>query len=109
MIAILSGLLKGWTDGVLMQITDGLSCSSDDRCDGDLHVGTQHAERDLVIGLLRWMSYACTCAAKCSNLGMSYMRLAVVAGATRRRLIGRHVPEPDQYTADYCHLEPERQ
>ena len=93
-IAVLSGLYKGWLDGVLMQLTDGflslpflmvaVTAIS--------MLGPSMLNVILVIGLLRWMSYARILRSEVLKISeMSYVRLAVVAGATRRRLMLRHV------------------
>ena len=93
-VAVLSGLSKGWLDGVLMQITDGflslpflmvaVTAIS--------MLGPSMLNVILVIGLLRWMSYARILRSEVLKISeMSYVRLAVVAGATRCRLIARHV------------------
>ena len=93
-IAVLSGLCKGWLDGVLMQITDGflslpflmvaVTAIS--------MLGPSMLNVILVIGLLRWMSYARVLRSEVLKISeMSYVRLAVVAGASRHRLIARHV------------------
>jgi peptide/nickel transport system permease protein len=93
-IAVLSGLLKGWTDGVLMQITDGFMSLPFlmIAVTAISMLGPSMLNVILVIGLLRWMSYARILRSEVLKISeMSYVRLAVVAGATRRRLIGRHV------------------
>jgi peptide/nickel transport system permease protein len=93
-IAVLSGLFKGWTDGVLMQITDGFMALPFlmIAVTAISMLGPSRLNVILVIGLLRWMSYARILRSEVLKISeMSYMRLAVVAGATRRHLIVRHV------------------
>src|SRR5712691_13061690 len=59
-IAVLAGLFKGWLDGVLMQITDGfLSLPFLMVAVTAVSIlGPSMLNVILVIGLLRWMSYA---------------------------------------------------
>jgi peptide/nickel transport system permease protein len=93
-IAVLSGLFKGWLDGVLMQITDGfLSLPFLMVAVTAVSIlGPSMLNVILVIGLLRWMSYARILRSEVLKISeTSYVRLAVVAGATRRRLMVRHV------------------
>ena len=93
-IAVLSGLFKGWVDGVLMQITDGfLSLPFLMVAVTAVSIlGPSMLNVILVIGLLRWMSYARILRSEVLKISeMSYVRLAVAAGATRRRLMVRHV------------------
>ncbi len=93
-IAVLAGLFKGWLDGVLMQITDGfLSLPFLMVAVTAVSIlGPSMLNVILVIGLLRWMSYARILRSEVLKISeMSYVRLAVVAGATRRRLMVRHV------------------
>jgi peptide/nickel transport system permease protein len=93
-IAVLSGLFKGWPDGVLMQITDGFMSLPFlmVAVTAISMLGPSMLNVIMVIGLLRWMSYARILRSEVLKISeMSYVRLAVVAGATRRRLIMRHV------------------
>jgi peptide/nickel transport system permease protein len=93
-IAVLSGLFKGWPDGVLMQITDGFMSLPFlmVAVTAISMLGPSMLNVIMVIGLLRWMSYARILRSEVLKISeMSYVRLAVVAGATRRRLIVRHV------------------
>jgi peptide/nickel transport system permease protein len=94
LIAVLSGLFKGWLDGVLMQITDGFMALPFlmVAVTAVSILGPSMLNVILVIGLLRWMSYARILRSEVLKISeMSYVRLAVVAGATRRRLMVRHV------------------
>ncbi len=93
-IAVLSGLFKGWPDGVLMQITDGFMSLPFlmVAVTAISMLGPSMLNVIMVIGLLRWMSYARILRSEVLKISeMSYVRLAVVAGATRRRIIVRHV------------------
>ncbi len=93
-IAVLSGLCKGWLDGVLMQITDGFMSLPFlmVAVTAISILGPSMLNVIMVIGLLRWMSYARILRSEVLKISeMSYVRLAVVAGATRRHLIVRHV------------------
>jgi peptide/nickel transport system permease protein len=93
-IAVLSGLFKGWADGVLMQITDGFMSLPFlmVAVTAISMLGPSMLNVIMVIGLLRWMSYARILRSEVLKISeMPYVRLAVVAGATRRRLIVRHV------------------
>jgi len=93
-IAVLSGLFKGWLDGVLMQITDGFMSLPFlmVAVTAISILGPSMLNVIMVIGLLRWMSYARILRSEVLKISeMSYVRLAVVAGATRRHLIVRHV------------------
>ncbi|MBI3327744.1 MAG: ABC transporter permease [Nitrospinae bacterium] len=93
-IAVLSGFLKGRVDGILMQITDGFLALP------FLMVavaviailGPSLPNVILVIGLSRWMNYARILRSEVLRISeMEYVRLAIVAGATRRSIIVRHV------------------
>jgi peptide/nickel transport system permease protein len=93
-IAVLSGLCKGWLDGVLMQITDGFMSLPFlmVAVTAISILGPSMLNVIMVIGLLRWMSYARILRSEVLKISeMPYVRLAVVAGATRRHLIVRHV------------------
>jgi peptide/nickel transport system permease protein len=93
-MAVLSGFCKGKVDGVLMQITDGfLSLPF-------LMVavvvisllGPSMFNVILVIGLMRWMGYARVLRSEVLQISeMDYVRLAIVAGASWRRIITRHI------------------
>jgi peptide/nickel transport system permease protein len=93
-IAVLSGLFKGWLDGVLMQITDGFMSLPFlmIAVTAISMLGPSMLNVIMVIGLLRWMSYARILRSEALKISeMSYVRLAIVAGATRRHIIVRHV------------------
>src|SRR5215475_1143209 len=93
-IAVLSGLFKGWVDGVLMRLTDAFLALP------FLMVavlvvsllGPSLVNVVLVIGLLRWMTYARTIRSEVLRLTeMDFVRLARAAGARRRRIIVQHI------------------
>ena len=94
LIAVLSGVFKGWVDALLMQITDGFLALP------ALMVavvvvsilGPSMTNVILVLGLLRWMSYARILRSEVLAVTeLDYVRLARVAGASNTRIIVRHV------------------
>jgi len=94
LIALVSGVLRGWTDAVLMRITDAFLALP------YLVVavtvvailGSSLMNVILVIGLLRWMTYARTIRGEVLRLTeMDFIRLARVAGVSRPRVIMRHI------------------
>jgi peptide/nickel transport system permease protein len=94
LIAVLSGVLRGWVDTLLMRLTDAFLALP------FLMVavlvvsllGPNLLNVILVIGLLRWMAYARTIRSEVLRLTeMDFVRLARVAGASRRRIIVRHI------------------
>ncbi|HXH13968.1 MAG TPA: ABC transporter permease [Alphaproteobacteria bacterium] len=94
MIALVSGVLRGWVDVALMRITDAFLALP------YLVVaitvvailGSSLTNVILVIGLLRWMTYARTIRGEVLRLvEMDFVRLARVAGISRFRLIRRHI------------------
>jgi peptide/nickel transport system permease protein len=93
-IAVLAGLFKGWLDGLLMQITDGFMSLPFLMVAVTIisMLGPSMVNVILVIGLLRWMSYARILRSEVLKISeMDYVRLAVVAGVTKRSIIARHV------------------
>ncbi len=93
-IAVLSGFLKGRVDGILMQVTDGFLALP------FLMVavaviailGPSLLNVILVIGLSRWMNYARILRSEVLRISeLEYVRLAIVAGVTRRNIIVRHI------------------
>ena len=93
-IAMLAGLFKGWLDGMLMQITDGFMSLPFLMIAVTVisMLGPSLLNVILVIGLLRWMSYARVLRSEVLKIAsMEYVRLALVAGATRRAIIVRHI------------------
>lgn len=94
LIALVSGVLRGWMDAVLMRITDAFLALP------YLVVavtvvailGSSLLNVILVIGLLRWMTYARTIRGEVLRLTeMDFIRLARVAGVSRPRVIVRHI------------------
>ncbi|MBI3329969.1 MAG: ABC transporter permease [Nitrospinae bacterium] len=94
LIALISGVLKGWVDAVLMRITDAFLALP------YLVVavtvvailGSSLTNIILVIGLLRWMTYARTIRGEVLRLTeMDFVRLARVAGVSRPRIMVRHI------------------
>ena len=94
LVAVISGVYKGWIDGVLMQITDGfLSMPFLMVAVTFIAIlGPSMFNVILMIGLLRWMSYARILRSEIfSIMEKDYVRLALVAGASKARIIVRHV------------------
>jgi peptide/nickel transport system permease protein len=94
LIALVSGVMRGWVDTLLMRLTDAFLALP------FLMVavlvvsllGPSLVNVVLVIGLLRWMTYARTIRGEVLRLTeMDFVRLARAAGARRRRIIGRHI------------------
>jgi peptide/nickel transport system permease protein len=94
LIALVSGVLRGWVDAVLMRITDAFLALP------YLVVavtvvailGSSLLNVILVIGLLRWMTYARTIRGEVLRLTeMDFVRLARVAGVSRCRIMARHI------------------
>jgi len=93
-IAVVSGVLRGGVDTVLMRVTDAFLALP------FLMVavlvvsllGPSLVNVVLVIGLLRWMTYARTIRSEVLRLTeMDFVRLARAAGARPRRIIVRHI------------------
>ena len=93
-IALAAGVLKGWTDTVLMRFTDAFLALP------YLMVavvviailGASLWNVILVIGLLRWMTYARIIRGEVLQLmEMDYIRLARAAGSNNLRIILRHI------------------
>lgn len=93
-VGLLSGVFRGWTDRILMRITDmflalpylmvALTAVS--------LLGASIANVILVIGLLRWMGFARVLRGEVLKLvEMDFVRLATVAGSSRYRIMLRHV------------------
>jgi peptide/nickel transport system permease protein len=93
-IGLLSGVFGGWTDRILMRITDmflalpylmvALTAVS--------ILGASVGNVILVIGLLRWMGFARVLRGEVLKLvEMDFVRLAKVSGASRYRIMLRHV------------------
>lgn len=94
LVALAAGVFRGWVDVVLMRITDGFMALP------YLMValmvvalmGASITNVILVIGLLRWMGFARVIRGEVLKLMESdYVRLANVAGASRPRIMLRHI------------------
>jgi peptide/nickel transport system permease protein len=94
LIAVVSGLCKGWVDRVLMRLTDAFLALP------YLMIAVTVISMlkpslinvILVIGLLRWMDYARILRGEVLRITeMDFVRLAVVAGCSRRHIIARHI------------------
>ena len=94
LVALLSGVMRGWVDTMLMRLTDGFLALP------SLMValvvisilGPSIPNVILVIGLTRWMSYARVIRGEVLKLmEMDFVRLAQVAGASRPRIMVRHI------------------
>ena len=93
-IALAAGVLRGWVDVTLMRITDGFMALP------FLMValmvvallGASIINVILVIGLLRWMGFARVLRGEVLKLmEMDFVRLAHVAGASKFRIMIRHI------------------
>ena len=93
-IALAAGVLRGWVDVTLMRITDGFMALP------FLMValmvvallGASIINVILVIGLLRWMGFARVLRGEVLKLmEMDFVRLAHVAGASKFRIMVRHI------------------
>ena len=94
LIAVVSGVMRGWAETVLMRLTDAFLALP------FLMVavlvvsllGPSLVNVVLVIGLLRWMTYARTIRSEVLRLTeMDFVRVARAAGARRRRIIVQHI------------------
>jgi peptide/nickel transport system permease protein len=93
-MAVLSGVYKGWVDVVLMRLTDAFLALPFlmIAVTAVSLLGPSLLNVVLVIGLLRWMGYARVLRGEVLRLmEMDFVRLALVAGVSRRRLICRHI------------------
>lgn len=93
-VALIAGVMRGWVDRVLMQITDGFL--SLPYLMVALTVvtllGPSIVNLIIVIGFLRWMGFARVLRGEVLRLmEMDFVRLANVAGASRPRIMIRHV------------------
>lgn len=94
LIALISGVLRGWVDRLLMQITDAFL--SLPYLMVALTVvtllGPSIINLIIVIGFLRWMGFARVLRGEVLRLmEMDFVRLANVAGSSRPRIMLRHV------------------
>src|SRR6266446_5246586 len=94
LIAVASGVYRGWVDRLLMRLTDAflalpylmIAVTAISILKPSL------INVILVIGLLRWMDYARVLRGEVLRLiETDFVRLAVVAGCRRRRIIFRHI------------------
>ncbi len=94
LVGLVSGVFRGWADRLLMRFTDvflalpylmvALTAVS--------LLGPSITNVILVIGLLRWMDFARVLRGEVLTLvEMDFVRLAVVAGCSRSRIMFRHV------------------
>jgi peptide/nickel transport system permease protein len=93
-MALLSGVYKGWVDVVLMRLTDAFLALPFLMIAVTVVslLGPSMLNVILVIGLLRWMGYARVLRGEVLRLmEMDFVRLALVAGASRGSIIRRHI------------------
>jgi len=93
-MAVLSGVYKGWVDVVLMRLTDAFLALPFLMIAVTVVslLGPSLLNVILVIGLLRWMGYARVLRGEVLRLmERDFVRLALVAGASRWRIILRHI------------------
>jgi len=94
LIALFSGVIKGWIDVVLMRLTDGFLALPYLMVAVTIIaiLGPSLVNVILVIGLLRWMTYARIVRGEVLQLmEMDYIRLARASGAGSTRIITRHI------------------
>jgi peptide/nickel transport system permease protein len=94
LIAVVSGVVKGWVDTVLMRLTDAFLSLPYLMVAVTVVslLGPSLVNVILVIGLLRWMTYARTIRGEVLRLTeMDFVRLAQVAGTSRWRVMRRHI------------------
>ena len=93
-VAVVAGVFKGWVDGLLIQITDAFMALPFLMVAVTVVslLGPSKTNVILVLGLLRWMSYARVLRSEVLSVTETdYVRLAKVAGASNWRIIMRHV------------------
>ena len=93
-VAVVAGVFKGWIDGFLIQITDAFMALPFLMVAVTVVslLGPSKTNVILVLGLLRWMSYARVLRSEVLSVTETdYVRLAKVAGASNWRIILRHV------------------
>ena len=93
-IGAVAGLARGWVDGVLMQITDAFLSLPFMiiAVTAIALIGPSLLTVILIIGLLRWMNYARIIRSEVLRISQSdFVKLATVAGASRGRIIVRHL------------------
>ena len=93
-VALVSGVFRGWVDRILMRITDGFLALPFLMVAVTVVslLGPSVTNVILVIGLLRWMGYARVLRGEVLRLmEMDFVRLARVAGASRPHIMLRHI------------------
>jgi peptide/nickel transport system permease protein len=93
-IAAVSGVYKGWVDRLLMRLTDAFLALPYLMIAVTIIsiLSPSLFNVILVIGLLRWMDYARVLRGEVLRLiEMDFVRLAVVAGCSQRRIIMQHI------------------
>jgi peptide/nickel transport system permease protein len=93
-IAVVCGVYKGWADRILMRLTDAFLALPYLMIAVTVIAMLKPSLLNviLVIGLLRWMDYARVLRSEVLRLTeMDFVRLAVVAGCNRRRIILWHI------------------
>ncbi len=94
LVAVSAGFLKGWVDRLLMRLTDGFLALPYLMVAVTVVaiLGPSLRNVILVIGLLRWVDYARILRGEVLRTSeMDFVRLAVVAGCSRRHIILRHI------------------
>jgi peptide/nickel transport system permease protein len=94
LIAVISGVYKGWVDRILMRVTDAFLALPYLMIAVTVISLLKPSMLNviLVIGLLRWMDYARVLRGEVLRLiETDFVRLAIVAGCTQRRIIMRHI------------------
>ena len=94
LVAVVSGVYKGWVDRVLMRVTDAFLALPYLMVAVTVISILKPSLMNviLVIGLLRWMDYARVLRGEVLRLTETdFVRLAVVAGCSQRQIIMRHI------------------
>lgn len=94
LIAVSSGVYKGWVDRILMRVTDAFLALPYLMVAVTVISILKPSLMNviLVIGLLRWMDYARVLRGEVLRLTETdFVRLAIVAGSSRCRIILRHI------------------
>jgi ABC-type dipeptide/oligopeptide/nickel transport system permease subunit len=105
-IATVSGVFRGWLDAVLMRTTDAFLALPYLMVAVTVVSILEPSLRNviLVIGLLRWMNYARVLRGEVLKISeMDYVRLAIVAGSGKLRIIATRASKPDQHTPRLGH------
>jgi len=94
LIAVVSGVYKGWVDRILMRVTDAFLALPYLMIAVTVISILKPSMLNviLVIGLLRWMDFARVLRGEVLRLiETDFVRLAIVAGCSQRRIIMRHI------------------